>query len=207
MQSVQRGVGSAVAQTWATYGYTPNGLPASLKDARNNLTSYQYDGHDRRIKALYPDPATANTSSLTDFEQYGFDANANLTSLRKRNGQSITLAYDNLNRLTSRAYPTLGDNVSYGYDLLGRRISATGAAAADNVAYVFDNAGRLTSTTANGKTLSYQVDAAGSAFAIPGSRWGPKRLRTCLRSSGLCQCHRPRFCASACSARTLGIAP
>jgi RHS repeat-associated protein len=151
-----------VAQTYATYSYTNNGLLASLKDAKNNLTSYQYDGHDRKIKALYPNPTTVNTSSTTDFEQYGFDANANLTSLRKRNGQSITLAYDKLNRLTSRVYPTASDNVSYGYDLLGRRLSSTGASAADNVAYAYDNAGRLTSTSANGKTISYQVDAAGN---------------------------------------------
>jgi YD repeat-containing protein len=162
VNNVKRAVGSAVAQTYATYSYTNNGLLASLKDAKNNLTSYQYDGHDRKIKALYPNPTTVNTSSLTDFEQYGFDANANLTSLRKRNGQSITLAYDKLNRLSSRVYPTAGDNVSYGYDLLGRRLSSTGASAADNVAYVFDNAGRLTSTSANGKTISYQVDAAGN---------------------------------------------
>jgi RHS repeat-associated protein len=162
VNNVQRAVGSAVAQTYATYSYTNNGLVASLKDAKNNLTSYQYDGHDRKIKALYPNPTTVNTSSSTDFEQYGFDANSNLTSLRKRNGQSITLAYDNLNRLTSRVYPSTADNVSYGYDLLGRRLSSTGASAADNVAYVYDNAGRLTSTTANGKTLSYQVDAAGN---------------------------------------------
>ncbi len=53
-----------------------------------------------------------------DYEQYGYDANANLTSLRKRSGQSITLAYDNLNRLTSRTYPATADNVSYTYDLL-----------------------------------------------------------------------------------------
>uniref|UniRef100_UPI0025C36ECD RHS repeat-associated core domain-containing protein n=1 Tax=Acidovorax sp. TaxID=1872122 RepID=UPI0025C36ECD len=76
--------------------------------------------------------------------------------------QSITLAYDNLNRLTSRTYPSASDNVSYTYDLLGRRLSATGATAADNVSYSFDNAGRLISTVANGRTLSHQVDAAGN---------------------------------------------
>jgi len=151
-----------VAQTYATYSYSNNGLLASLKDAKNNLTSYQYDGHDRKVKTFYPNPTTINTASTTDYEQYGFDANSNLTSFRRRNGQSITLAYDNLNRLTSRVYPTAGDNVSYAYDLLGRRLSSTGATAADNVASVFDNAGRLISTTAGGKTLSYQVDAAGN---------------------------------------------
>jgi len=162
VQSVQRAVGSTVAQTYATYTYTDNGLVASVKDAKNNLTAYAYDGHDRKVKLSYPDPSTANTASSTDYEQYGWDANANLTSLRKRSGQSITLAYDNLNRLTARSYPTTADNVAYSYDLLGRRLAATGAVAADNVGYVWDNAGRLVSTVANGRTLSYQVDEAGN---------------------------------------------
>ena len=34
--------------------------------------------------------------------------------------------------------------------------------AADNVGYVYDNVGRLVSTVANGKTLGFQVDAAGN---------------------------------------------
>ncbi|MHA7602601.1 DUF6531 domain-containing protein, partial [Alicycliphilus sp. T452] len=162
VQSVKRAVGSAVAQTYAIYTYTSNGLVASVQDARNNLTAYAYDGHDRKVRLSYPEPGTAGTASTTDYEEYGYDANANLTSVRKRSGQSITLAYDNLGRLTSRTYPTAADNVSYTYDLLGRRLSAIGAAAADNVSYVWDNAGRLTSTTAGGRTLSYQYDAAGN---------------------------------------------
>ncbi len=162
VQNVQRAVGSALAQTYAAYTYTDNGLLATVKDARGYLSAHSYDGHDRRVKTQFPDPAAVNTASATDYEQYGWDAGANLTSLRKRSGQSITLAYDNLNRLASRSYPVSADNVGYSYDLLGRRLTASGAAPADNVSYVWDNAGRLTSTTANGRTLSYQYDAAGN---------------------------------------------
>ena len=162
VQSVQRGVGSAAAQTYAAYTYTGNGLVASVKDAKNNLTAHTYDGHDRKLKTQFPHPTAVNTASSTDYEQYGYDAGANLTSLRKRSGQSITLAYDNLGRLLSRTYPVSADNVTYTYDLLGRRLGATGAAAADNVSYAYDNAGRLASTTAGGRALSYQYDAAGN---------------------------------------------
>ncbi|WP_287719937.1 hypothetical protein, partial [Nitrosomonas sp.] len=88
------------------------------------------------------------------------DANGNITSLRKRNGQSITLAYDNLNRLLSRTYPTTADNITYTYDLLGRTTAANKTGYA--ISYVYDNAGRLTSTTAGGKTLAYQYDPAGN---------------------------------------------
>lgn len=101
VNSVLRAVGSTVAQTYATYSYTSNGLPASLKDAKNNLTSYQYDGQDRKVKTFYPNPTTVNTASTTDYEQYGYDANSNLTSLKKRNSSSITLAYDLLDRRLS----------------------------------------------------------------------------------------------------------
>lgn len=53
---------------------------------------------------LTPDKVTANTESATDYEQYGFDANGNVISHRKRNGQTVTLAYDNLNWLLTRSY-------------------------------------------------------------------------------------------------------
>ena len=162
VQSVKRAVGTTLAQTYATYTYTTNGLPATVKDAKNNLTTYQYDGHDRKLKTLYPDKVTANTSSATDYEQYGFDANGNVVSVRKRNGQTVTLAYDNLNRLLTRSYPTAADNVSFSYDLVGRRLTANYANASYTVSYLWDNAGRLTSTTAGGKTLAYQYDPAGN---------------------------------------------
>lgn len=162
VQIAKRAVGTALAQNYAIYTYTANGLPATVKDAKNNLTTYQYDGHDRLFKTRYPSPTTVNTSSTTDYEQYGYDASGNVVSVRKRNGQTVTLAYDNLNRLLTRSYPAIADNVSFGYDLLGRRTAANYANASHNVGYAWDNAGRLTSTTAGGKTLAYQYDPAGN---------------------------------------------
>ncbi|WP_287399889.1 RHS repeat-associated core domain-containing protein [Nitrosomonas sp. H1_AOB3] len=160
VQIVKQAVGSSVARNYATYTYSNNGLPLTVKDAKNNLTTYEYDGHDRRVKLRYPHPTTASTSSTTDYEQMTLDANGNITSLRKRNGQSITLAYDNLNRLLSRTYPTSADNITYTYDLLGRTTAANKTGYA--ISYLYDNAGRLTSTTAGGKTLAYQYDPAGN---------------------------------------------
>lgn len=161
--SVKRAVGTAQEQTYAAYTYTPNGLPATVKDAKNNLTTYQYDGHDRKVKTLYPDKVTANTSSTNDYEQYGYDNNDNIVSLRRRNGQTIYLHYDNLNRLLARNYPNSADNVSYSYDLLGRRLAANyDANPSYNVSYAWDNAGRLTSTNVGYKTLAYEYDPAGN---------------------------------------------
>uniref|UniRef100_UPI000AC19CAF RHS repeat-associated core domain-containing protein n=1 Tax=Thauera butanivorans TaxID=86174 RepID=UPI000AC19CAF len=162
VQSVKRAVGSALAQTYAAYTYNDNGLPLTLTDAKNNRTTYEYDGHDRRVKLRYPHPSTVNTSSTSDYEQFTYDAVGNVTKHRKRSGQNVTLAYDNLHRLISRTYPTAADNVAFAYDLLGRRTQTKFANNSHTVDYVWDAAGRLTSTTAGAKTLAYQYDPAGN---------------------------------------------
>nr|WP_281174035.1 hypothetical protein [Methylomicrobium agile] len=46
-----------------------SGLSLTVKDAKNQLTTYQYDGHDRQTKTLYPDKTTAGASSASDYEQ------------------------------------------------------------------------------------------------------------------------------------------
>ncbi|WP_418646900.1 RHS repeat-associated core domain-containing protein [Thauera butanivorans] len=162
VQSVNRAVGTALAQTYAAYTYSNNGLPLTLTDAKNNRTTYEYDGHDRRVKLRYPHPTTVGTSSTSDYEQFTYDAVGNVTKHRKRSGQNVTLAYDNLHRLISRTYPTAADNVAFSYDLLGRRTQAKYANNSHTVDYVWDAAGRLTSTTAGTKTLAYQYDPAGN---------------------------------------------
>jgi RHS repeat-associated protein len=162
VQAIRRAVGTALAQTYATYTYTANGRQATVQDAKGNLTTDEYDGHDRKVKTLFPNPAGGGTSAATDFEQYGYDAAGNVTSLRKRSGQTVTLAYDNLDRLVSRTYPAIADNVGFAYDLLGRRTAASFANGSYSITDAFDNAGRLTSTTAGGKTLGFQYDAAGN---------------------------------------------
>ena len=128
--SAASGHGRKSACTWsaavaplshATTTYSANGLPVTLTDAKGNRTTYEYDGHDRRVRLRYPHPSTVNTSSTTDYEQYGYNAVGSLTSHRKRSGETVTFAYDNLHRLTSRSYPTAADNIAFAYDLLGRR--------------------------------------------------------------------------------------
>ena len=166
VQTVSQAVGTALAQTYASYTYTPNGLAATQTDARGYSSGYEYDGFDRRAKLFYPVPATPGAASATDYEQYGYDENANVVSLRQRSGQTVSLAYDNLDRLMSRTYATTADNVSFGYDLLNRRLSANFADASHTIGYVWDNAGRLTSSTAGGRSLAYQYDAAGNRTRI-----------------------------------------
>ena len=146
--------------------YTANGLQATVKDAKGYLTTYQYDGHDRLIKTRFPNPAKVSSSSTTNYENYSYDDNGNLVSLRKRNGQTITMTYDDLNRLIGRTYPTAADDLNFSYDLLGRRLSANLANGSYGVSYTWDKAGRLVNTTAGSKTVSYQYDPAGNRTRI-----------------------------------------
>ncbi|VTU27608.1 Cell wall-associated polypeptide CWBP200 [Variovorax sp. PBL-H6] len=162
VQAVNKAVGTALAQAYATYTYTPNGNVDSVKDAKNNLTVHTYDGFDRLARTYYPLPNMPLYGNANDYEENAYDANGNVTSLRKRNGQTIAQSWDNLNRLTARSYPNTADNVQFGYDLRGLRTSAQFANGTHAISYAWDNAGRLASTAAGGKTLSHQYDAAGN---------------------------------------------
>ncbi|MBK7473300.1 MAG: RHS repeat protein [Betaproteobacteria bacterium] len=161
-QSLIRAVGTGLAQAEATYTYTLNGRLATITDAKGNRTTYVYDGFDRTLRKLFPDKVTPNTSSNTDFEQYGFDAAGNPVSRRTRSGQTIAFAYDKLHRPIARTYPNAADNVTYSYDLMGRLQSANYADGSHAVTNAWDHASRLVGTTAGGRTLSYQYDAAGN---------------------------------------------
>ncbi len=166
VQSVTKGTG--IDQVIVSYTYTTNGKPLTLRDGRNNLSTYEYDGFDRLNKLRYPvketTGATAGTSSTTDFEQFTYDANGNVTAQRLRNGASISQPFDNLDRVTQRTFANAADNVSFSYDLLSRRLTASRTDHA--MSYTWDNAGRLRSATAGGRTIGYQYDPAGNRTRI-----------------------------------------
>jgi len=91
-----------------------------------------------------------------------------LTSKRLRSGQSVTLTYDALNRLTQETFPS-GTSlpVYYGYDLLNRVLMVSNSSpTGPGVAYVYDALGRPTSMTQNSKTLTYAYDAAGNRTGV-----------------------------------------
>jgi len=153
---VQRAYGTAVQQTYAAYTYTPNGQRRTVKDANNNLTTFEYDGFDRLQKQRFPVAVTgASQSSTTDYEQYGYDPVGNRTSLRKRDGRTITYAYDSLNRVWVKTVPVsasgaAGYSVHYGYDLRGLQLYARfGSAWGAGVTNTYDGFGRLRLSSTN----------------------------------------------------------
>jgi RHS repeat-associated protein len=150
-------------------------------DANNNRSALVYDGHDRLCRLYFPvatlSANQANTGgiaegSLTcssggtnpDYEGYGYDANGNRNSLRKRDGQTIAFTFDNLNRETLKNIPsTTATDVYRDYDLAGRplfaRFASTGG---QGIAYDYDSAQRLESETSYDRSLTFLYDAAGN---------------------------------------------
>lgn len=156
---VQKGYGTTLQANDVSYSYTNNGQVATTADAKNNLTTYEYDGQDRLTKTRYPSPTTVGSSSTTDYVQPTYDANGNVTNIRLRDGQTISFAYDNLNRLTNKDLPGIEPDVSFGYDLLGRTTAAIQSGNA--LSFTYDALSRNLTQAGPQGTLTYDYDIAG----------------------------------------------
>lgn len=174
------GFPATLQQNYAGYEYTPNGKQKAVIDANGNRAELRYDGLDRQSCWIFPSKtvtgALGGDCSTGDFEGYGYDANGNRTSLRKRDGVSLGFQYDGLNRVTVKTVPASvtgapGYSVYYGYDLRGLQTSARfGSAAGAGVANAYDAFGRIVSSTTNmegvPRTFNSQYDAAGNRVAL-----------------------------------------
>ena len=146
-----RGVGTPLQQTYATYAYTPNGKEDWVQDAGAGRTDYTYDGFDRLSRTDFPNPATGLPNS-SDYEALTYDAQGNVLTRRTRGGATLTMTYDVLDRLWTKAVPAWGAgaarSATYGYDLAGRRTSL--AEAGQSLSWSYDAAGRESTATING---------------------------------------------------------
>ena len=204
---VRKGVGTSLEQVYVTYGYTANGKQEFVVDANGNKAQMVYDGHDRRVQWRFPssaappttyNPSTADNALTTagavnaeDREEYGYDANGNRTSLKKRDGAVLTFQFDALNRLAHKRVPdeangspatataachagtalseaSDSNDVCYDYDLRGLQTAARfGWEGGYGVTNTYDGFGRQSSSTitaayAPSRTLLYQHDANGN---------------------------------------------
>ena len=195
---VRKAVGTSIEIADVTYSYTRNGKIEYVVDANGNRAKLEYDGHDRQTKWIFPskarpsafNPSTPATALATagpinpaNYEQYGYDANGNRTSLRKRDGKKIAYTYDALNRVTKKDLCSSGTascsaipsthrrDVFYEYDLRGLQTKArfdslTGA----GITYTYDGFGRLTAETQNtdgiSRTVSSRYDANGNRTRV-----------------------------------------
>ena len=190
---VRKGVGTSVEAAEATYSYTTNGKRQYSIDANGNRAQFVYDGFDRRQKWVFPSttkPAAFNDATLatalstagsvnaSDYEQYGYDANGNRTSLRKRDGSTLTYSYDALDRMTIKTVPSRGDlsaaqsrDVYYDYDVQGKMTKARfDSLSGDGITNAYNGFDELTSSTITmgslSKTLSYAYNKEGKRLEL-----------------------------------------
>jgi YD repeat-containing protein len=182
---VQKAYGTPLQQDYATYEYSPNGKQTSVTDANGNRAELAYDGLDRQVRWTFPSKTSPGSVNAADYEAYTYDANANRTSLRKRDGSVITYSYDALNRVAVKTVPAsatgaAGYSVYTGYDnrnlMTYARFGSTSGAGITNV---YDGFGGLTSSTTN-------MDGTSRTLA---SAFDPDVDRTQL--SGRCGLQRP----------------
>ena len=180
---IRRGVGTPLDQANVTYSYTLNGKKEYIVDANGNKARFAYDGMDRHRYWFFPSPdkptaydgstpatalATAGDASASDYELYGYDASSNRSSIRKRDGRSITFAHDAVNRMRIKNLPdTTAGDVYYSYDPRGLQLTAAfGSLTGEAVTNSYDKAGRLSTSTNDvggaSRTLTYRYDANGN---------------------------------------------
>lgn len=189
---VEKAVGTALQQNYVTYTYTPNGKRQFVTDANGNVTKLTWDGFDRQAGWYFPSKTTAGQVSTTDYESYGYDAVGARTSWRRRDGRTLTFAYDSLGRMVTKSVPdgcapiqvgacpaaAATRDVYYGYDLRGLQLYARfDSANGEGIANGYDGFGRLASTTSTmggvTRILSYQYDAHGNRTLLTtsGGTW------------------------------------
>jgi RHS repeat-associated protein len=157
--SVVTGYGDTSQRTIATYTYNPNGTTHSLADGNSNLTTNIYDGFDRLSQTQYPTAGNGGVSNTADYDGVSsYDANGNVLVRRLRDGQTISYAYDALNRVSTKTLPSPETATSYTYNTQGAGLTATQGTLTLSNSY--DALGRLISEGQPYGTLTYQYDAA-----------------------------------------------
>jgi RHS repeat-associated protein len=175
---VTKGLGTSLQQDHALYTYNSDLQVASMTDANGNRAEMTYDGHGRQTRWVFPSKTTIGQVEASDYEDYGYDPNGNRTSLRKRDGRTLTYEYDALGRLTNKLVPdgsgldwSVTRDLTYDYDLRGLQLSARfDGPGVNEVTSAYDNAGRPSSSTTNmsghSRTLAYENDASGNRTRI-----------------------------------------
>jgi RHS repeat-associated protein len=167
----RRGVDTPLLQNYATYTYTLNGRRASVTDANGNRAELRYDGFDRLARWVFPSRTVDGAVNEADYESYGYDGVGNRTSLRKRDGSTLSYAYDNLNRMIRKTVPDRANlaatherDVFFGYNVLDLTTFARfDSNAGEGVTQTYDALGRMRTSNINmdavSRTLAYEYDA------------------------------------------------
>ena len=136
-----------------TNTYDANGYLIKVEDAEGNATEYEYNGFGGLKKTIYAD-GTYTEPSYSSIRE--------TRSMRTRAGDTITMWYDDLNRVKRKDTPE--GCIKYRYDLRGRMIETyeynTLSPKARLIKNTYDDAGRITKVEyEGGKDVEYEYDA------------------------------------------------
>jgi len=166
LDRTQSGYGTALQRDDVRYIHTLNGQVATLTDAKSNITSYNYDGHDRLIRTCYNTALASCSDAAPDIVKLTYDSVGRLTN-RGLRGHSLAITigygYDDLMRLTTIDYPgasIFDSDVTMSYDNLGRMLSANDANTHTS-SYGYDALGNVTSQSDSIGSRTMLYDAAG----------------------------------------------
>jgi RHS repeat-associated protein len=153
---------TADANSVTTYGYDLMSNLKTITDARNKVTTFEYDNFNRVKKVIYPPGPSAGGP----FESVTYDPTGNLWTKTDRNGVVTTFTYDTNNRLTGKSYSDSTDPVTFTHDVNGRLKTASNSA--DSLTWTYDLAGqvRLEESLANGSAVTYDYDLGGNRVSM-----------------------------------------
>ncbi len=153
---------SGAPRTW-TYTYNANGSPLTVNGPRtdvSDLTTYTYYANNDADLGKRGNVATITNAAghLTSITAYNADGQP--TTIIDPNGMTITLTYDERQRLKSR--DSGGEVTRYDYDGVGQLTMVT-LPDLSYLSYSYDPAHRLTGVADNlGNSITYTLDAMGN---------------------------------------------
>ena len=157
MSSTISAYGTAVARTDYAKTYDPTtGLMTLEADAKGNTTGYYYDVFDRPTKTCYPTPSNGSVVNTSDCEQAVYATNGRFDHIVRRDGQTISYAYDAVGRVSSESGAVSESFVYNNFDNVTSR-SNNGV----TEAYAFNSLGWLLSDGQAPGTVSYSYDPYG----------------------------------------------
>jgi RHS repeat-associated protein len=117
-----------------TFVYNPSGSLYSVKDAKDQTTTFDYDPSDLKTKMTYPNG--------TDYQSWTYDPAKNLIARRTVNSISQLFSYDSRNRQFAMAWSNGADWANFTYDAASRMTTAENPTS--TITHGYDPAGRLT---------------------------------------------------------------
>ena len=157
---IEKAVDTPLEQVYVENIYN-GGLKTDTIDANGNRAHMEYDEFSRLKRWYFPDKVNVGGGySTSDFEEYTYDNNGNLRTLKKRdNVNTITYVYNDMNQQIKKDWPgTAIKDVVYKNDLRGLQLKARyGSVTGLGITRKYDGFGQLKEETNTTSGTSFVV--------------------------------------------------